>query len=282
MNKLRVWVNQHPVLAFVLFAYGFSWGLWALMIAVWGVINWLGSFGPSFAAIAVVAITRGRAGLKDLLRPIFHGRFGLSWYAFILVGAVLLLLLGTWLYVLLGGTLVLPSQVVLSQLPLIPLYFVIVFFIGGPLGEEIGWRGYLLPQLLKQKDGLYASLVLWIIWFIWHLPLFWLPGASQAGASISAFLLFVAAWSVIFTWVYLGTAGSLLAALLLHTSVNTLSLFIQQIDAVHADAPLLVQSILAAVFALIVIAVDKRLTRPAGTAAFGSAKPAPGPSTIAP
>ena len=263
MIKLRAWIDEHPILAFVLITYGFSWGLWALMISIWGVINWVGSFGPSFAALVIVALTQGRAGLKKLLRPILQGRFGLGWYAFILPGCVLLLLLGLWAYVLLGGASVLPGKVVLSQLPLIPVYFLIVLLIGGPLGEEIGWRGYLLPHLLKQRDALYASLVVFVIWFGWHLPLFWLPGASQRGASIAAFLLFTAAWSILFAWVYLGTARSLLSALLLHTSINTLSLFLSQIDPAHVDGPLLVQAILSAVIALLVVATDKRMTRPA-------------------
>ncbi len=283
MNKLRAWVNQHPILAFVLAAYGFSWGLWALMIAVWGVINWLGSFGPTVGALVVVAIAQGRAGLKELLRPILRGRFGLGWYAFIIVGAVLVLLLGIWVHVLLGGVSVLPREAVLGQLPLIPLYFVIVFVIGGPLGEEIGWRGYLLHRLLKGRDPLYASLLVWIIWFGWHLPLFWLPGASQEGISIPAFVLFIAAWTVLFTWVYLGTSRSLLSVLLLHTSINTLSLFMQQVDPVHMNDPLLLQAILTAILALIIIATDKRMTRPAeATELKDAAAPRSTPRPISP
>ncbi len=263
MDKLRAWFDQQPILSFILITYGFSWGLWALMMAVWGTINWLGSFGPLVGALAVVAITRGRAGLKDLLRPILKGRFGLGWYAFILVGCVLVLLLGLWIHVLLGGVSVLPRDIVQRELPLIPIYFLIVFVIGGPLGEEIGWRGYLLPHLLKRRGPLYASLIIWIIWFGWHIPLFWIPGASQQGVSIPAFLLFVAAWTILFTWVYIGTQRSLLAVLLLHTSINTLSLFMQQVDPAHMDDPLLLQAIASSIVALIVILADKRMMRPA-------------------
>lgn len=266
MNGLRGWVNQHPILSFILVTYGFSWGLWAVMIAAWGTINWLGSFGPLVGALAVVAITRGRAGLKDLLQPILKGRFGLGWYQFILVGCVLVLLLGVWVHVLLGGVSVLPRDIVLRELPLIPIYFLIVFGIGGPLGEEIGWRGYLLPHLLKERDPLYASLIVWVIWFGWHLPLFWIPGASQHGVSIPAFVLFIAAWTILFTWVYMGTRRSLISVLLLHTSINTLSLFMQQVDPAHMNDPLLIQAIISSILALIVIITDKRMTRPAEAA----------------
>ncbi len=278
MNKLRAWIDRHPILSFAFVSYTFSWGLWALMILAWGTINWLGSFGPTVGALVVVGIARGKAGLRDLLRPVLQVRFGLGWYGFVLVGCVLLLLLGLWIHVLLGGTSVLPRDAVLGQLPLVPLYFIIVFVIGGPLGEEIGWRGYLLPQLLKGRDALYASLLVWVIWFGWHLPLFWIPGASQKGVSIPAFVLFIAAWTILFTWVYIGTARSLLSVLLLHTSINTFSLLMQQVDLLHMNDPLLVQAMLTAILALIVIATDKRMTRAAQvTQAADASGPAPKP-----
>ena len=261
MGKLRAWMERHTILAFIAVAYGFSWGLWALMITFLGQINWLGSFGPSLAAIVVIGMTQGRTGLKNLLRPIMNGRFGLGWYLFLIPGAVLVLILGLWIYKLLGGVVLLPMDAVLGQLVLVPIYYLIVLIIGGPLGEEIGWRGFLLPHFLKQKNPLYASLLVFVLWFGWHLPLFWLPGASQQGASIGAFILFVAAWSVVFTWVYAGTKGSLLSALLLHTSINTVSLIMSEVDPVHADAPLLAMAVVTALVALALIVADKRMIR---------------------
>ncbi len=99
------------------------------------------------------------------------------------------------------------------------------------------------------------------MWFVWHLPLFWLPGASQQGTSIGAFALHLLAWSILFTWVYLGTRGSLLAALLLHTSINTFSLIVSETDPTHAEAPLLTYAIVFSILALLVILLDKRMTR---------------------
>jgi len=80
MNKLRSLINDHPLISFVILAYGISWGLWILMITATGHINWLGSFGPSLAAIILVGIGQGRAGLKKLLSPIKFWRFGVGWY----------------------------------------------------------------------------------------------------------------------------------------------------------------------------------------------------------
>jgi CAAX protease family protein len=262
MGKLRLWIGQHLLLSFVLIAFGLSWGLWAIMIAVWGQISWLGSFGPSLSALIVVALAKGRRGLADLLRPCLKARFGVGWYAFILPGCVLLLLVGVWAYMIWGGPMPFPRDAVLNQLTQVPLYYVIVLIIGGPLGEEIGWRGHLLPGLLRQGSAVRASLIVCVIWFAWHLPLFWLPGASQRGASIAAYALFIAAWSVLFTWVYIGTSGSLLSALLLHASINTFSLVLSGIDPTYSEAPVLAQAVVSAVFAALVIAVDRRMTRP--------------------
>ena len=261
MSALRSWMERNPVLAFVLLSYGFSWGLWALMIAVWGTINWLGSFGPSVAALVVVALTQGRLGLKHLWRQILAGRFAVWWYLFITLGAFLILLLGLLLYVLLGGVMLLPAEKLGGQLISLPLYYLIVLIIGGPLGEEIGWRGFLLPHFLQDRKPFLASLLVAAIWFGWHLPLFWLPGASQAGTPIGGFAAFIAAWSVLFTWVHLGTRGSLLAALLLHTSINTFSVVISETDPAHADAPFLAYAAVSVLAALVVIAIDRRRLR---------------------
>ena len=253
MKKIRSIINEYPLISFVIVAYGFSWGLWWLMVSLTGHINWLGSFGPSLAAILLTAIGKGRTGLKSLLAPIGHWRFGPGWYFFVLIGCVLLFLLGLWVFNLFGGVFDLSGNEVLNQLVQIPLFYLIILIIGGPLGEEVGWRGYILPELLKSRNGLISSAILFVIWFAWHLPLYWLPGASQYGSPIVPYMIFFAAWSILFTWVYLGTSGSLLTALLLHTSINTYSNFMSGVDSVHADNPFFAYAIASAIFAIVVL-----------------------------
>ena len=229
MKRLRDGIDTYPLVTFFTLACAFSWSLWLLMIASarsWLPFsvptNWLGNsgtFGPSLAAIALVALGRGTSGLKELLKPMLHWRFGGRWYAFVILGGV-----GFWvvplIYKLLGGSLPMPLLAFVDQALALPILFVLILIIDGPLGEEIGWRGYMLPRLLEQRSPLGASLILSVLWLVWHLPQFWLPGAPP-GFTIPLYWITIAAYSVLFTWVYLGTSGSLLAILLFHASLNT-------------------------------------------------------------
>lgn len=96
------------------------------------------------------------------------------------------------------------------------------FLLGGSLGEEIGWRGFLLPQLLKRNNPLVASLILGIIWAFWHLPIDLSAGNSLEVFNAIIFRIIVAlSLSILFTWFYLHK-GNLLVAMFLHTSINML------------------------------------------------------------
>jgi membrane protease YdiL (CAAX protease family) len=234
--------THRRLLAFMVLACGYSWTLWALMMASaqgWLPFhfptNFLGSFGPSLAGL-VLAAREGRA--KALLRSAVQWRFRGRWYAVALLGPPLLLAAALGLAVLLGQ--VLPAPANLDKAALLPLLFVVILVLGGPLGEEFGWRGFLLPELLKTRGPLAASLWVAAAWFLWHVPLFWLEGAAQKGSSMVLFGASVMAFSVLFTWIYLGTGRSLLAALLVHTMVNLpsfcLSSVYPDVEGGHADA----------------------------------------------
>ncbi len=87
-------------------------------------------------------------------------------------------------------------------------------------GEEVGWRGYALPRLAQYIGLGGASLVLGVVWAVWHLPLFILPDSGSTGQSFLVYLLHVMALSVFFAFVYWKTDGSLLLVMLLHSAVN--------------------------------------------------------------
>lgn len=90
-------------------------------------------------------------------------------------------------------------------------------------GEEVGWRGYALPRLARHIGLAGASLVLGVIWAVWHLPLFVLPDSGSTGQSFPVYLLQVAPLSVALAFLYWRTGGSLLLVMLLHAGVNNMT-----------------------------------------------------------
>ncbi len=125
--------------------------------------------------------------------------------------------------------------------------------LGGSLGEEIGWRGFLLPELLKRNNPLRASLVLGVIWALWHLPIDFYGGSVlEAPAAILIRMIFSLALAILFTWFYLRSRGNLLVALLLHTSIN----FLPDLGVPQYEAAMIRFFIFMAIAALILSAVS--------------------------
>jgi CAAX protease family protein len=221
-------VGKRPVLWFVIFTYGFSWILWALMIL--SARNMLpfrfptgpaGSFGPAFGGLLTALFLDGWNGLKAVLASLVRVRvrFVAYVYALFLIVAVYLgavavssVIRGVWP----AGKLELPAGQLIG-------YFFLILVLGGPLGEEIGWRGLLQPLLHRRLTPFAASLAIGLIWFGWHVPLFWLEGAAQKGESILSFAASTTAFAFLFTWLYLKARGSLFLAILFHTSINFVS-----------------------------------------------------------
>jgi uncharacterized protein len=157
-----------------------------------------------------------------LLRRIVLWRVGLRWYLFAFIGVPLVMTLGT---ILVPGGLAslqfLGPGYVLTYL----VTFIAVLIIGGPLGEEIGWRGFALPRMQPLQGPLVGSIILGLLWGLWHLPQFMVPtwADSSGGSSplaIVKFCIFAIAAAIILTWVFNNTKGSVLMAILVHTSID--------------------------------------------------------------
>jgi membrane protease YdiL (CAAX protease family) len=97
------------------------------------------------------------------------------------------------------------------------LDFVLVVLV---VGEELGWRGYALPKLLDKRSPLVGSLILGMLWGLWHLPTFFIPGTPQFEQPIVAFVGMTTAYSLLLSWVFLHTRGSVLIATLFHGAIN--------------------------------------------------------------
>ncbi|MGL5115110.1 MAG: CPBP family glutamic-type intramembrane protease [Beijerinckiaceae bacterium] len=122
------------------------------------------------------------------------------------------------IHALLGGDVLVSAA--MDHIPLAILNFGLVLVVGGPLGEEFGWRGYAMPALTDRWGWRAASLVIGIVWGLWHLPLFFMVGTAQSAMSMPLFMVNIVAGSVIFGWLFVRTRGSVLPALVLHTSLN--------------------------------------------------------------
>ncbi len=220
---------KRSLLVYFIMTFIFTWSFWSIGILIshrmpgfplppilWVII---GAHGPLVASFWLKYKSGGRSALTAFIRSGFQLRMKFVWWAAIIIVPVVI-----------AGLAVIINMTAGDYAPEMPLFFkpllilgnlVFMFFLGGSVQEEFGWRGYALPKLLSLTTPFSASLVLGFIWGIWHLPLFFIPGLSQSYMSISVFLLLTVAFSFIFTWMFIKTDFNLFSALLLHTTINT-------------------------------------------------------------
>ncbi len=204
---------------FFLIAFVWSWALWLPEI-LWGTRLYLGPFGPFVAAFALAALYEGRHGVIRLLRRAVDLRFKKAWLVPILLLFPALTGVALLLAVLMGEPA--PELPLVSKPASILYEFVYMLFLGGPLQEEFGWRGYALDRLQARYTAAKASVILGIVWALWHLPLFFAGEMSIQYKIQNVFtsVILIAFLSILFTWIYNNTGGSILAALLFHTTLN--------------------------------------------------------------
>jgi membrane protease YdiL (CAAX protease family) len=217
-------IRRHPLFAFFLLAFGITWVVWvprAVGIPL-GAVGQMWTWAPAIAALLAAALTGGRAAVRELGARLVRWRAGWQWYVVVILGPAAFSLVVAGIYVLIGGSWAAAAPPALrdeASLVLLPLFLMVLTFTDG-LGEELAWRGFALPRLLTQYNALVASLILGVLWGLWHLPLVWTEGATMYQQPIWLFLLDIAAKSVLFTWVFLHTRGSLLLAMLFHGATN--------------------------------------------------------------
>jgi len=191
-----------PAISFVSNVKGPTWAI-ALFI--------IGGFVPSLLAIFLTWKREGVFGLRLLGRRILQFKLGWRWYVYtfliVIAGTVGQLIINK----LLGNTF--PGSLFLAQLG-----FFLPLLVLGPLSEEIGWRGYALGRLQTRWNALISSLIIGLVWALWHLPLFLMVGTSQheLGLPFIGFLVGFMANSVFYTWLYNNTKQSLWSAILFH------------------------------------------------------------------
>ncbi|MGZ9222183.1 MAG: CPBP family glutamic-type intramembrane protease [Anaerolineales bacterium] len=232
-------IRKSALAIFFLLAYLFTWSNWLpqalnsrgiTSIQVPGLLTLLSGYGPALAAIIVVSLAYGGKGLRELFGRLLRWRVGIQWYLIALFLPALVTLLAIAINNWTGGTSpdfsaaafpFGPAETPLWQ-KIIILFLVFTLGFDG-LGEELGWRGFALPKLLENHSPLVSSLVLGALWAVWHFPYALTEGSFLSEVSLHWFFVNLLAVSVIYTWIFINTNGSLLLALLFHAAGNVTS-----------------------------------------------------------
>lgn len=195
-----------------------TWGIAALFVFTPDLVGPAGLSNPLFVvavwapAISGVAVAwnrLGRHGLGGFFRRLTMIRMPARHWAFLVVGIPAIVYSGAFFSGTAGD-----SPVFSPWYSAIPA-LVAAMFLAGTL-EEIGWRGVALPLLQRRFTPLTSGLLVGLVWALWHLPAFALSGTVQSGWAFPPYFAGLLAVSVIMTWFFNATNGSILVAWLLH------------------------------------------------------------------
>jgi uncharacterized protein len=249
--------EQHRdlLIPFFLITFLITWGIGAFAIflpaqfqALVGELSdtspiyFLAIAAPTISATILTFARDGWSGLRSLYARLFRWGFGLRWYLLVL----LVIPAVGWIATRFTGASPLKTFNDLTEFFLLLIYMLLT----GPLCEELGWRGFALPRLLDRFNPFFASLILGVIWGIWHLPSFFVGGMVQAGLSLPLFLLTALLLSFFVTWVFQHTGGSVLITVLVHYIFNICA------SIIGVEPPVLVALLLAA--DVLMMVVDRR------------------------
>ena len=199
----RGWFQRHPVIAYVALAYTLSWLTWLPALLGFGgtALIILGGFGPLVAALVVTRYTG--SSVQAWARQIIRWRVRFRYYLYALGLPLLLYGLVDVILVLFGYDI--NPALLLERVPAYLATLAFVAVLGGGL-EEPGWRGFALPRLQQRYTPVVATLILGLVWGVWHVPLY-----GPLGFVVPLVLAFF------YTWLYNRT-GSVLLCILLHAS----------------------------------------------------------------
>ena len=208
----------------------------------------LGGSAPSATAFVLSARWEGRAGVRRLWRGGTKWRVPAVWYL------ALLALPGLVSAAVWAVTAAQSAQTTFN--PWIPA---LVSGLLAGLLEEFGWMGYAFPLLQSRYGFLRAGIATGVIVALWHVPFFFIPGTSQSMSSFPMFVLLVIVIRIVFGWVYNGTGGSILLAVLLHAVGNALPEIFNR-GPMTADAPTATEILVYSAAAVAAVLINRRHT----------------------
>jgi membrane protease YdiL (CAAX protease family) len=217
-------LKRYSLVSFFILAYGIAWIPMGFGLATGKYfLQGLSFFAPAISALILTGAIEGLSGIRTLISRLFLWRANCKWYLIALLAPIVLELLAILTHTLVGDT---KSslhftdwiRMLPAQLPGLAILF--LFLVVTSSGEELGWRGFALPGLQLRYGSVWASLILGLLWGLWHLPTFWIPGSPQYGVPVPGYILATVGYTFVYTCIFNGTKGSVLLACLYHGASN--------------------------------------------------------------
>jgi uncharacterized protein len=243
-------VKRHPIITFFVLTYAIGWGL----IPFWT----FQAGSPFIAALIVIPLTQGVAGLKELgLRMI---RWRVRWYWYVVAIALPLAVVGltVGLNVALGASV--PSLAGVGSVSTVLMMFAVRLVNpgDGALGEEPGWRGFALPGLQSTLSPLVSTLILGVAVTVWHVPLLFLEDGLLQPSIIAGFLLGSFAVTFWYTWLFNHTGGSVLMTIVSHAAQGTIQIGALWPAGADFAQAMLLNSVVLSVLAIGLVVFDRK------------------------
>ncbi len=228
MRSVSALIRHHPGLS--LFSVAFVLGTTPLALVHAGFLptsfSQLGALSASAAGFLLAYLEGGRRGVRELIRRVLIWRVGFGWWVAALLYTAIAAGGAVFLAALIDPEIVVDWGALPPILDVVPMMLVLIVLAG--LGEEFGWRGFLVPRLQRRHSALVSSLIIGVFHSLWHVPLFLVDGTAQSNWAeqvglVPAFFgysLFVVAWAVHLSWFFNNTKGSVLIAAVVHGAGN--------------------------------------------------------------
>lgn len=233
MNENGRILHRFPLTSYFALCFIIAWSVW-IPAGIWAshttALVIPGAWAPTIAALLLTWRTGGRSTMRKLLSGLLRWRVKPRYYTFAIFSVLGVATLAVGIHILFGGSppdvaaiavqFGLPAEHTYLFIVISPFVFITTILVGGPIAEELGWRGYAQPRMQAQLGAGRAGLAIRFIWSLWHLPLFYYFPSAVAGLPLEYYVPLVTALGVPFAWLYNRTAGSVLLCILLPAGVN--------------------------------------------------------------
>lgn len=216
---------------FIVLVYFLSWIFWIPLIGnneffiSKNLLLLIGIYMPSIIGILMTKAYSKKSSLMFILKALFKFKIGIKEYFIIFSYFPLIIGLAFGFM----NIIEIHSLIINYPIRVFPLVFFYILILQGPLGEEFGWRGFLMKQLMTSYNAIFSSLLVGLIWSLWHLPLFFIHGTIQFQIiekfslipTLSGYLLYTILISMLISIVFIRNKNSVWTAILFHTIANT-------------------------------------------------------------